>query len=400
MSKSNESKQIKKALADSINDLGLAEGANADDVINTWSARARESGADPAASIQQVVPVIQSFTSKIAEMVFYDRESAYKGDFKEAINRMYDKDMIYGFGREYNLPGFIPVGGMNADQFIPQGRTSPINTTTVINVDEPIQVSLTLQPELYRTVVNKGGNVSRFVETLKGTMTKSLETYLDNKIIESYLLAQTASNATGNLTFGANGAGSVSVANKTSKYTDSASRNMKEAFNVISWLINKMCQSATNYFNLGGTSSNAFQNSDMDSIKIFCTNKFYQNVMWGIQLGLFKPELLNPIISKLVPLPDHKLVLPTQSNTAPTNAQWTNQLTDNTLLIVNVDHSFKFGKQFQNTSSQYFAKNMAIEITTNYLPYFGYLKDGQALVYTCANLNTLPANAMANTVML
>lgn len=396
MAKKNESQELKRTLAESINEVGLGSGANADEVINTWSARAREAVANPAASLQQLVPVIQSFTGKIAEMDFYERRSAYNGEFKEAINRMYDRDLIYGFGREANLPGFIPVSPMNADTFVPTSRTAPINTTSVIQIDEPIQVNLTLQPELYRTVVNKGGNLSRFVETLKGTMTKSLETYLDNKIIEGYLLAQTANNATGNLTFSNNGAGTVSVNNKTSKYTDSASRNMKEAFNVISWLINKMCQSATNLFNLGGTSSNAFQNSDMDSIKIFCTNKFYQNVMWGIQLGLFKPELLNPIISKLTPLPDHKLVLPTASNTAPTNAQWTNQLNDNTLLIVNVDHSFKFGKQFQNTSSQYFAKNMAIEITTNYLPYFGYLKDGQALVYTCGNLNTLPANAMQN----
>lgn len=394
--KSNNNKQTTEALARSINDLGLANGANANDVVKTWSRNASELGQGTYAQLQQVVPVIQSFTAKIAEMVFDDRESAYGGDFKSAIDRMYDKDLVYGHGREYNLTNFVPVKPMNVNTFVPSVVTTPVNTTSVINIDEPVQVSLTLQPDLYLTVVNNGGNVDRFVESLKTTMTASLETYLDNKILESYILAQTQDANLGNLTFANNGLGSVSVNNKGSKFTDTTSRNMKECFNVISWLIQKMTSTSSNYFNLGGTGSNAMQKSRESSIKIFCTNKFYQNVMWGMQLGLFKPELLNKIIEKLVVLPDVKVVTPAQENQPATMSAWTNQLTDNKLYIVNVDHSFKFGKQFKNTSSQYFAKNMAIEITTNYLPYFGYLKDGQALVYTCNNLNTLPANAMQN----
>lgn len=388
--------QAKEALARSINDLGLANGGNADEVVRTWSANASEAGQGTYAQLQQIVPVIQSFTTKVAEMVFDDRESAYGGDFKSAIDRMYDKDLIYGFGREYNLPNFLPVTSMNVNQFVPTGVTTPVNTTTLINIDEPVQVSLTLQPDLYLSVVNNGGNVDNFVSTLKTSMTASLETYLDNKILDNYILEQTKDSNLGNLTFAANGTGNVSAINKGSKYTDSTSRNMKECFNVISWLVQKMTSTASNYFNLGGTVTNGMQRSREDSIKIFCTNKFYQNVMWGMQLGLFKPELLNKIIDKLVVIPDVKVVTPTATNTPATMAAWSNQLTDNKLFIVNVDHSFKFGKQFKNTSSQYFAKNMAIEITTNYLPYFGYLKDGQALVYSCANLNTLPANAMQN----
>lgn len=77
---------------------------------------------------------------------------------------------------------------------------------------------------------------------------------------------------------------------------------------------------ATNYFNIGGANSNSFFVSDKADIKILCSNKFKQLVRYGLELGLFKPELLAPVLDKLVALPDVKLNLPTATNQPATIA--------------------------------------------------------------------------------
>lgn len=382
----------KEALARTINELGLGEGANADEVISTFQSRWTDANIEQ--QIRQLAPVISGFAPKIAEMQFYNRDSAYKGKIKGVLDDMYDKDLLYGSGREVSLPNFIPVSDFNPNTFVPTATTTPVNTISKIYIDQPKQVNLTLTPNLYLPVLNNAGNADAFIRSLRSTMTASLDTYLETHLLEEWVLKQ--ATQTSALTFQTTGQAATVPTTQTSEYTDAESNNMKDCIRKVAWLVNKMTTTASNYFNIHGANTNSIFVSNADDIKILCSNQFMQNVHYGLSTGLFKPELLAPIVDKLVALPDHKVVLPTATNTAATMAPWTNKLADNKLIIINTKNSFKFGKQYKNTTSQYYAMNQALQITINYMPYFGSLKNGQMLVYKCDNLNTLPGNPMGN----
>ena len=382
----------KEALARTINELGLGEGANADEVIAKFQARWTDANIEQ--QVQQLAPVIAGFAPKIAEMQFYNRDSAYKGKIKGVLDDMYDKDLLYGSGREVSLPNFIPVSNFNPNTFVPTSTTTPINTISKIYIDQPKQVNLTLTPNLYLPVLNNAGNADAFVRSLRSTMTASLDSYLETHVLEEWVLKQAKNTSA--LTFQTTGQAETVPTTQTSKFSDTESANIKDCIRKVAWLVNKMTTTASNYFNIHGSNTNSVFVSDASDIKILCSNQFMQNVHYGLSTGLFKPELLAPIVDKLVPLPDHKVVMPTASNTGATMASWTNKLADTDLIIINTRNSFKFGKQYKNTASQYYAMNQALQITINYMPYFGSLKNGQMLVYSCDNLNTLPGNPMGN----
>lgn len=388
-----DNSSAKAALARTINELGLGSGANADEVISTFQTKWTEANIET--QIRQLAPVISGFAPKIAEMQFYNRDSAYKGKIKGVLDDMYDKDLLYGSGREVSLPNFIPVSDFNANTFVPTSTTTPVNTISKIYIDQPKQVNLTLTPNLYLPVLNNAGNADAFIRSLRSTMTASLDSYLETHLLEEWVLKE--SKNVSEITFqDRTGQATTVPTNRVSKYTDTTSANTKECIRQVAWLVQKMTSTASNYFNIAGTNSNSFFVSDMDDIKILCTNKFLQNVHYGLSTGLFKPELLAPVIDKLVAVPDHKVVMPATTNTSATIEPWTNKLADNDLIIINTRNSFKFGKQYKNTTSQYYAMNQALQITINYMPYFASLKNGQMLVYSCANLNTLPGNPMGN----
>ena len=218
-------------------------------------------------------------------------------------------------------------------------------------------------------------------------------TQIENTIIDDYLLKTSTLAQGGNDTI-------TAQASAPTKYTDTQSANTKECLAKVETLINQMCNYASNQFNISGTGTNAMFRSNWDDIKILCTNKFYNDTFkYGITLGLFKPELLAGIADKFVVVPDKKVTLPTAQNTGATNADWTNKangLNDNTLIIINTRNSFKFGKQYQNTATQYYPINEALQITTNYTPYYTALSFGQMLIYTSNNLNTKAGNVMGN----
>ena len=286
----------------------------------------------------------------------------------------------------------MPVNDFDDSKFVPDTVTTPLNTVSRIFIAPPKQVSLTIQRALYRLVANNAGNITRFVSSLYTSFNQSFDTYLHNTIIEDYLLktAATASNGS------TNDAITPQTAVPT-KYVDTQSANTKDCLGKVETLISEMCLQATNKFNISGTNTNAYYRSNYDDIKIICTTKFYNDtIKYGMQVGMFRPDLLNSIINRLVVLPTNKLVLPTATNTTATNAAWTNAINDNTLIIVNSKNSFKYGKQYENHNTQFFGKNEALEITLNYIPYFASLTFGQMLVYTCANLNTKPGNVAGN----
>lgn len=388
-----DASNAKEALARTINELGLGSGANADEVISTFQTRWNEANIET--QIRQLAPVIAGFAPKIAEMQFYNRDSAYKGKIKDVLDDMYDKDLLYGSGREVSLPNFIPVSDFNPNTFVPSATTTPINTISKIYIDQPKQVNLTLTPNLYLPVLNNAGNADAFIRSLRSTMTASLDSYLETHILEEWVLKQARDTSALSFQEATGQAGTV-PGTQTSKYTDNESANIKDCIRRIAWLVNKMTTTASDYFNIHGKNTNSVFVSDENDIKILCSNKFMQNVHYGLSTGLFKPELLAPIVNKLVALPDHKVVMPTATNTGATMAAWTNKLADNDVIIINTRNSFKFGKQYQNTASQYYAMNQALQITINYMPYFASLKNGQMLVYSCTNLNTLPGNPMGN----
>ena len=121
-----DNSSAKAALARTINELGLGSGANADEVIETFQTKWTEANIET--QIRQLAPVIAGFAPKIAEMQFYNRDSAYKGKIKGVLDDMYDKDLLYGSGREVSLPNFIPVSDFNANTFVPTSTTTPVNT--------------------------------------------------------------------------------------------------------------------------------------------------------------------------------------------------------------------------------------------------------------------------------
>ena len=380
-------------LAETINELGEGHGPNARAVIENYTTRL-SSTTEVTQQVQRLVPVVAGFTPKIAEMAFYNRDSAYKGDIKSVLEDMYDKDLLYGAGREYGLPNFIPVTDFNTDAFNPTQTTTPVMTVSTIFYDAPKQIELTLKAELMRAVVNNAAQLTALVSSIRSSKLASLQTYMENVLIDDYILK--TAQSTSPLSFHENGTANLSAADRVAKYADTTSNNMKECLRTISWLIEKMTTVATNYFNIGGANSNSFFVSDRDDIKILCSNKFKQLVRYGLELGLFKPELLAPILDKLVALPDVKLNLPTATNQPATIAAWTNRLPDNQVIILNTKHSFKFGKQFRNSSNQFYPKNEALQLTTTVIPYYSALKMGQMLVYESANLNVLPGNVMEN----
>ena len=392
----NEHNAVNEALARSAVEAGSPRAVNVDQTIKTWMTNIANSTGDTQKAL--LLKTIEAFAPKIAEMYFYDRNSSYNTGIRDVINDMYDKDLIYGTGREYSLPNYVPVKELNPDVFVPTEVTTPINTVSRVYVSKPLQVNLTIQKQLYLPIANNAGQLNRFVESLKTSLTTSLMTQIENTIIDDYLL-KTSTLAT---TAGTN---TIAAQNdKPTKYEDTTSANTKECLAKVETLINQMCNYASNQFNIGGTNTNAMFRSDWSDIKILCTNKFYNDTFkYGITLGLFKPELLAGIADKFVVVPDKKVVLPATapvagSNTGATNSTWANiaGLTDNTLIIVNTKNSFKFGKQYQNTATQYYPINEALQITTNYTPYYTALSFGQMLIYTSNNLNTKAGNVMGN----
>lgn len=387
----NEHNAVNEALARSAVEAGSPRAVNVDQTIKTWMTNIANSAGDTAKAL--LLKTIEAFAPKIAEMYFYDRTSSYNTGIRDVINDMYDKDLIYGTGREYSLPNYIPVKELNPDQFVPTEVTTPVNSVSKVFVSKPLQVNLTIQKQLYLPIANNAGQLNRFVESLKTSLTTSLMTQIENTIIDDYLLKTSTLAQGGNNTI-------TAQASAPTKYTDTQSANTKECLAKVETLINQMCNYASNQFNISGTNTNAMFRSDWSDIKILCTNKFYNDTFkYGITLGLFKPELLAGIADKFVVVPDKKVTLPTAQNTGATNADWTNKangLNDNTLIIINTRNSFKFGKQYQNTATQYYPINEALQITTNYTPYYTALSFGQMLIYTSNNLNTKAGNVMGN----
>ena len=376
-------------LATNISQLGLATGSTSQEVINNWLVQANKQN-NPVAYI---APVIQAYAPKIAEMYFYSRTPAYGGKIRSVLDDMFDKDLIYGAGREYSIPNFVPVKDFDPNQFVPPAVTTPVETVCTITVDRPKQVSLTLQADLYKTAVNNGGNLGRLISTLRESHGASFSAYLENVIIDDWILKYAKSPQTEDQNDTIN---TTRASTKVMRYVDTRSNNTKECFTKLEELLYKMTSQATNLFNIGGTSSKAFVRSEMDDIKILCSAEFYAKVRYGLLTGLFKPELVGGIVEKLVPLPDYKLSLPANTNTSASTAAWTNALEANNLIIVNTKMSFKFGMQLKSTGEQFYKHNEALQLTTNFIPYFGALSMGQMFVYKCDNLGTLPCNPMGN----
>ena len=381
---------MERAVAASIVEAGGARAATTDKVIREWYTQV--GNATPETQKARLVAVVDAFAPKITQMDFIDRMSTYGGGIDGLLEDFRDRDLDYGTGREVSFLNFVPVDNFDDTKFVPNAITTPVNTVSRIFIAPPKQVSLTIQKALYRLVANNAGNITKFVSSLYKSFNVSFDTYLHNTIIEDYILA-TAANAN-------TASGNDIIAtqtNKPSKYNDTQSANTKQCLAKVETLISEMCLQATNKFNINGTNTNAYFRSDYDDIKILCTTKFYNDtIKYGMQLGMFRPDLLNSIINRLVVLPTTKLALPTTTNTSATNTTWTNALSDNTLIIINSKNSFKYGKQYENHNTQFFGKNEALEITLNYIPYFASLTFGQMLVYTSTNLNTLPGNVAGN----
>ena len=381
---------MERAVAASIVEAGGARAATTDKVIREWYTQV--GNATPETQKARLVAVVDAFAPKITQMDFIDRMSTYGGGIDGLLEDFRDRDLDYGTGREVSFLNFVPVDNFDDTKFVPNAITTPVNTVSRIFIAPPKQVSLTIQKALYRLVANNAGNITKFVSSLYKSFNVSFDTYLHNTIIEDYILA-TAANAN-------TASGNDIIATQTdkpSKYNDTQSANTKQCLAKVETLISEMCLQATNKFNINGTNTNAYFRSDYDDIKILCTTKFYNDtIKYGMQLGMFRPDLLNSIINRLVVLPTTKLALPTTTNTSATNTTWTNALSDNTLIIINSKNSFKYGKQYENHNTQFFGKNEALEITLNYIPYFASLTFGQMLVYTSTNLNTLPGNVAGN----
>lgn len=392
MPNNTQANNMERAVAASIVEAGGARAATADKVIKTWFTDI--ANATPDNLKAKLVKVVDAFAPKITQMDFKDRMTTYGGGIDSLLDDFKDRDLDYGTGREVSFLNFVPVNDFDDSKFVPDAVTTPLNTVSRIFIAPPKQVSLTIQKALYRLIANNAGNITRFVNSLYTSFNQSFNTYLDNTIIDDYLLKTAkAADQTGT------NDQIFTQQNKPAKYIDTQSANTKDCLGKVETLISEMCLQATNKFNINGTGTNAYFRSNYDDIKIICTTKFYNDtIKYGMQVGMFRPDLLNSIINRLIVLPTTKLVLPTATNTTATNAAWTNALTnaDNTLIIINSKNSFKYGKQYENHNTQFFGKNEALEITLNYIPYFASLTFGQMLVYTCNNLNTKPGNVAGN----
>ena len=396
----NEHNAVNEALARSAVEAGSPRAVNVEQTIKRWMTNIANSAGDTAKAL--LLKTIEAFAPKIAEMYFYDRTSSYNTGIRDVINDMYDKDLIYGTGREYSLPNYVPVKELDPDQFVPTEVTTPVNSVSRVFVSKPLQVNLTIQKQLYLPIANNAGQLNRFVESLKTSLTTSLMTQIENTIIDDYLLKTSKlANQAGNDN------AILTATDKPTVYNDTTSANTKECLAKVETLINQMTNYASTQFNINGTGTNAIFRSNWDDIKILCTNNFYNNIFkYGITLGLIKPELLAGIADKFVVVPDKKVVLPTTSaqgsgdvtTAIASTDDWTNKagLPDTTLIIVNTRNSFKFGKQYQNTATQYYPINEALQITTNYIPYYAALSFGQMLIYKCTNLVTKPGNVLGN----
>lgn len=390
MPNNTNANDMERAVAASIVEAGAARQATANKQIKAWFQEI--STATPSTLQAKLVRVVDAFAPKITQMEFKDRMTTYGGGIDTLLDDFKDRDLDYGTGRELSFLNFVPVNDFDDSKFVPDTVTTPLNTVSRIFIAPPKQVSLTIQRALYRLVANNAGNITRFVSSLYTSFNQSFDTYLHNTIIDDYLLktAATASNGS------TNDAITPQTAVPT-KYVDTRSANTKDCLGKVETLISEMWLQATNKFNISGTDTNAYYRSNYDDIKIICTTKFYNDtIKYGMQVGMFKPDLLNSIINRLVVLPPYKLNLPTAVGQSATNAAWANAIDDNTLIIVNSKNSFKYGKQYENHNTQFFGKNEALEITLNYIPYFASLTFGQMLVYTCNNLNTKPGNVAGN----
>lgn len=247
-------------------------------------------------------------------MEFKDRMTTYGGGIDELLDDFKDRDLDYGTGREVSFLNFVPVSDFDDSKFVPDVVTTPINTVSRIFIAPPKQVSLTIQRALYRLVANNAGNITRFVSSLYTSFNQSFDTYLHNTIIDDYVLATALL---------ANEAGENNIVpkdGKPTKYNDTQSANTKECLGKIETLISQMCLQATNKFNINGQNTNAYFRNNYEDIKILCTTKFYNDtIKYGMQVGMFRPDLLNSIINRLVVLPPYKLNLPTATNTSATN---------------------------------------------------------------------------------
>lgn len=380
---------MERAVAASIVEAGGARAATVNKTIQSWYQEIAT--ATPSTLQAKLIKVVDAFAPKITQMDFIDRMSTYGGGIDGLLDDFKDKDLNYGTGRELSFLNLVPVEDFDDSKFVPTAVTNPLNTVSRIFIAPPKQVSLTIQKALYRLVANNAGNITKFVNSLYTSFNQSFDTYLHNTIIQDYVLA-TAALATvpGNDVI-------TAQPDKPTKYNDTQSANTKDCLGKIETLISQMCLQATDKFNINGTNTKAFYRSNYDDIKIICTTKFYNDtIKYGMQVGMFRPDLLNSIINRLVVLPPYKLNLPTAVGQSATNAAWTNAIDDNTLIIINSKNSFKYGKQYENHNTQFFGKNEALEITLNYIPYFASLTFGQMLVYTCANLNTKPGNVAGN----